>query len=48
MKGVVSKLKRHNIKKDKAFKEAQVQRNINHIKNQTKQKDQAPPHFSKN
>lgn len=48
MKGVVSKLKRHNnIKKYKIFKEAWVQRNINHIRNQMLEAE-APPYFSKN
>lgn len=32
MKGVVSKFKRHNFKKFKIFKEAEVQRNTSHIK----------------
>lgn len=38
MKGVVSKLKRHNIKKYKIFKEAWVQRNTNHIKKKSNAK----------
>lgn len=48
MKCVVSNLKRHNnIKKYKIFKEAWVERNINHIRNQMLE-DEATPYFIKN